>query len=122
MSKTMKIIFTLSLVLNALLAGLFAGHMIQSHRYRPVTRFAEIRVEMRGPIFAERAKLARIMKADDFDQAAFDLQLNKYSDMKCEFDKKFMIDFNKKVQKMSVAERNEVIDKTMMRGGKHRRH
>ena len=117
MSKRMKIIFALSLLLNALLAGLFGGHMIASHNNRPITEIQEIRSDMRADVAIQRAKLAEIMKAEVFDQTEFDAQLQIFSDAQCNFNREFMIRLNEKVQKMPVAERAEVIDKTMSRRG-----
>ena len=118
MSKRMKIIFTLSLVLNALLAGLFMGHMTASHRYRPATEMQEVRSDMRKDITNERAKLATIMKSENFDQAQFDAQLQKLSDVQCNFNREYMIKFNEKMQKLPIEKRTEIIDKTMSRDGK----
>ena len=120
MSKRMKIIFTLSLVLNALLAGLFAGHMVASHRFRPVAELGDTRSDLREGVAIQRAKLADIMKAENFNQAAFDAQLQKVSDAQCDFNRKFMIGLNEKLQKMPPAARAEIIDKMMSRKPRRR--
>ena len=112
----MKIILSLSLLLNVLLVGGFAGRMIQSHRYRPIVAFGEIQPGLRESIRTERGKLAEIMRAENFDSAAFDAQLQKTTDLQCDFDRKFMVEMNKKLQQMPVAERVKIIDKMMSRG------
>ncbi|MCL1902489.1 MAG: periplasmic heavy metal sensor, partial [Alphaproteobacteria bacterium] len=117
-----KIIFAVSLVLNALLVGVFAGHMLGSHKSRPVTEFRDIRPEMRENIATLRARLAEIMKAENFDQAAFDAQLKKLSDAQCNFNREFMIELNEKLQKMPVDERIDAIDKMMSRKGMPHKH
>lgn len=116
----MKIILTISLLLNALLIGLFAGNIIGSQRHqRPgpmaMSEFREIRNDMRENVALERARLADIMKAKEFNQVEFDAQLEKFTDAQCDFNREFMIKFNDRMQNLPVAERAEIIDRTMSR-------
>ena len=39
MNKTLKISFTISLILNILLVGMFFGHMLGDHPMRPIRKF-----------------------------------------------------------------------------------
>ncbi|MDL2295598.1 hypothetical protein LJC18_02175 [Lachnospiraceae bacterium OttesenSCG-928-E19] len=116
MSKTMKIIFILSVVLNALLAGLFAGHMIQSHRMRPATHVVEIRNDMRRPVREQRIQLFRVMRADPYDAVKFNVALDAWANVQCEFNRQYMIHLNDKLQKMDPRERADALDKMMRRG------
>lgn len=109
MSKGMKIVFVVSLVLNALLLGLVAGQALQKHRMKPLHRANEIRPEMRGNVNKERRTLFVIMAQPNFDRAAFQVQLNRYSDAYCDFNKKFMIDLNDRLQQLPPAERARVL-------------
>ena len=112
----MKTIFILSVVLNALLAGLFAGHMIQSHRMRPAAHFVEIRTDMRRPVREQRVQLFRVMRKEPFDAVKFNLALDAWTNVQCEFNRQYMIHLNEKLQKMSPSERAVVLDKMMRRG------
>lgn len=114
MSKTMKIVLIFSLALNALLIGFFGGHMIKSHRTpRAPVELREIRADMRGPINVARAELFITMKTVPFDQKKFNTQLDKLSDMQCNFNKVYMIDLNERLQKMPVPDRVRAIDRIM---------
>lgn len=115
----MKIIFTLSLMLNVLLAGSYAGHMMQSHRMRPARNMMEMRPQHRGVVRGERDALIEIMRRPEFDAAAFQVQLDKYSDAQCDFNRKYMIDLNERLQKMPADDRAEILDR--MTPKRHRR-
>lgn len=120
MSKRLKIIFALSLILNALLAGFFGGHMINAHRSpRTPSEFREIRAEMRGPINTARTELFITMRTVPFDRGQFDTRLNRLSDLQTDFNRKYMIDLNERLQRMPIDERTDAIDK-MMRPRHHR--
>ena len=122
MSKRMKIIFAVSLILNALLAGFVAGQILGPRHSRPTAEFRNIRADMRENIAIERTKIAEIMKAPEFDQAAFDAQLQKLSDAQCDFNREFMIQFNARVQLMSPEQRREAVDKMISRPNKGKPH
>lgn len=114
----MKIVFAVSLMLNVLIAGLFAGHMLQSHRMKPMRQINQIRPEMRGAVNKERAALFKIMAAPQFDSVVFEVQLNRYSDAYCDFNRKFMIDLNERLQKLPTDERTQAL--RQMTRKKHR--
>ena len=115
MSKKMKIIFATSLILNALLVGLFAGHMVQSHRFRPIAELNDIRPDLREQVAAQRAKLAGIMKAEKFNQADFDAALGRLSTAQSDFNREFLRGLNDRLQKMPAAKRAEIIDDILSR-------
>jgi uncharacterized membrane protein len=109
MSKKMKVVFIISLILNALLMGLFAGHMFQNHRMRPLSKVYEIRSEIRGNVNKERRTLFVIMGQPNFDKAAFQVQLDRYSDTYCAFNKEFMIELNERLQRLPPEKRVKVL-------------
>ncbi|MCL2748590.1 MAG: hypothetical protein FWE50_00770 [Alphaproteobacteria bacterium] len=116
MTKNIKIILIVSLLLNTLMIGMFAGHWMQSHRYRPIAELNDIRPKQRNAIAAERTRLFVLMK-EGAPNAEIEAQLEKLNDIQCKFNRDFMISMNEKLQKMSPEERARMIDKMMQQRG-----
>ncbi|HPF78404.1 MAG TPA: periplasmic heavy metal sensor [Alphaproteobacteria bacterium] len=124
MTKRIKIIFTLSVLLNILLAGVVAGHFIQKDRYhRPPmeldqqTRekmkasFEKSREEMRE-FFQEMRKqrdaLDEIISAPEFDRAAYDTAVSDILESKGEIVRKKAVMMGGMLSDMSVEERRKM--------------
>lgn len=119
MTRNIKIILIISLLLNALMVGVFAGHWTQSHRYRPISELSEIRPKQRNAIAAERARLFALMKEGAPD-AEFEAQLEKLNDIQCKFNRAYMVAMHERLQKMPADKRARAIDKMMRRGPRHK--
>jgi len=118
MTKKIKIILIASLLLNTLMVGMFAGHWMQSHRYRPITELRDARPKQQNAIAVERTRLFMLMK-EGAPEVEFQAQLDKLNDIQCKFNRDFMVSMNEKLQKMSPEKRVEVINKMMQQRGPH---
>jgi uncharacterized membrane protein len=105
MSKTVKLVFLVSLVLNVLLLGVLLGRLprelepgsgrqqrmervlkdlpepTQTRLREKLTRLRAAGGPLRDQIRTTREETLRILSADPFDEAAYDLQVSKIDDL-----------------------------------------
>ena len=110
MSKAVKLLFLVSLVLNVLLLGVLLGHLPRDVVFRRQQRleqtlknlpeptqarlrekFNQMRAAadpLREQIRAAREQALRILGADPFDAAAYDRQVSQFDDLQLQLFKK----------------------------------
>lgn len=129
MSKTLRLVFLVSLILNLLLIGVILGHVPRSldgqsgrqqrmeealkklpeatqARFRE--KFAQIRAAgdpLREPMDAARSEALRLMAAEKFDEAAYDQQVNKYEELREEMFKRMSQVIKQMTKEMTPEER-----------------
>lgn len=140
MNRTVKIIFTLSVILNiALLAGgagwmwKMCGHDKPFRDASPQTRAAfkeeldELRPEMRKDVAAVRAAkdaMEKIITAETFDRDAFDAEVAKVLDLRGRMAARFAKVTGTVLEDLPQAEREKIAQKILAgltRGPHHRK-
>ena len=141
MSKRVKIVFIVSLVINLLLLGIIGGHTFDRYKKHPWHQMKEqLSPETRNlvgrtfqsafreikPIGDEarkvRAELVKILSADDFDEASFDQQAEKMLEIGGKMDAHKIETVKTLALQMDAADRRVMADKmTKMIGGGHER-
>ncbi|MGE5219575.1 MAG: Spy/CpxP family protein refolding chaperone [Chloroflexota bacterium] len=130
MSRTLRLVFLVSLILNLLLIGVILGHVPRSldsqsgrqqrmeealkklpeatqARFRE--KFAQIRAAgdpLREPMDAARSEALRLMAAEKFDEAAYDHQVNKYEELRDEMFKRMSQVIKQMTKEMTPEERS----------------
>jgi uncharacterized membrane protein len=130
MSKTAKLVFLGSLVLNLLLVGVVVGFIPRGLEATPPVRqqrmeealkkvpeptqshfrekFAQMRAStepFRRQIDEARAETLRLLAADVFDEAAYDRQVNKIETLRAEMFKSMGQNFKQTAKELSPEER-----------------
>jgi len=135
MSKTIKLAFLTSLVLNLLLLGVFLGRAPRGLEVTPQTRqqrmeealknvpepsqsrfrekFSQIRVSsdpLRQQIDEARTETLRLLSVDPFDDAAYDRQISKIQELRAEMFKRMGQNFKAAAKEFSPEERRMLAD------------
>ena len=134
MSKTLRLAFFASLVLNLLLLGIILGRMphdFDGRRTRQQrmdetlkklpepaqTRFREKFAQMRAAVDPLRREISeartetlRLLGVDPFDEAAYDRQINKIQELRAEMFKRMGQDFKETAKQFSPEERRMLAD------------
>lgn len=115
MTKKLKIVLISSLILNIFLGGVIIGQFCHVRPKRMnagmVKEFVETHHQEQARMDLERAVLMDLIKAKDFDEAAFDAQLEKISTMQGTMYKQFMTKMTQKLRAMPADKRDRVIEK-----------
>ena len=115
MNKKLKIVLIGSLVLNIFLGGVIVGQFCHVKPKRMgagvVKEFVETHKKEQSQMDLERAVLMDLIKAKEFDQAAFDAQLEKISVMQGTMYKQFMTKMAQKLRAMPADQRDRMIEK-----------
>jgi uncharacterized membrane protein len=134
MTKTVKLIFLASLVLNLLLLGVILGRvpsalegsspraqrMEQALKNLPEPaqtrireKFAQIRSSsdpLREQMDRERAEALRLLSTEPFDEAAYDRQVSKIIDMRLEMFKRMAVTAKQAAKELTPEERRMFAD------------
>lgn len=134
MSKTVKLVFLASLVLNLLLLGVILGRvpsafeggsprgqrMEQALKNLPEPvqkrireKFDQIRAAgdpLREQMDRERAEALRLLSADPFDEAAYDRQVSKIEDIRLEMFKRMAGTVKQAAKELTPEERRMFAD------------
>jgi uncharacterized membrane protein len=135
MTKTLKLAFLGSLVLNLLLLGVILGLVPRGLETTPSVRtqrmeealkkvpepaqsrfrekFRQIRANadpLRQQIDEARAETLRLLAAERFDEAAYDLQVSKIEELRSEMFKHMGQDFKQTAKEFSPEERRMLAD------------
>jgi len=135
MTKTMKVTFIVSLVLNLLLLGVILGRVPRGLEAPPQTRqqrleealkkvpepsqsrfrekFAQIRASsdpLRQQIDEARAETLRLLGVDPFDEAAYDRQISKIKELRAEMFVRMAQNFKQTAKQFSPEERRMLAD------------
>jgi len=130
MTKTVKLAFLGSLVLNVLLLGVILGQVPRGLEGTPTTRqqrmedslkklpeptqarlrekFSQIRAAgdpLRQQIDQARAETLRLLSADPFDEAAYDREVNRIEELRGEMFKRMAQNFKQTAKEFSPEER-----------------
>ena len=130
MTKTVKLAFLGSLVLNVLLIGVLLGQMPRGLEATPPTRqqrmeeslkklpepaqsrfrekFSQIRAAgdpLRQQIDQARAETLRLLSVDPFDEAAYDREVNRIEELRREMFKRMAQNLKKTAKEFSPEER-----------------
>ena len=130
MTKTVKLAFLGSLVLNVLLLGVILGQVPRGLESMPPTRqqrmddslkklpeptqarlrekFSQIRAAgdpLRQQIDQARAETLRLLSADPFDEAAYDREVNRIEELRGEMFKRMAQNFKQTAKEFSPEER-----------------
>jgi len=130
MTKTVKLAFLGSLVLNVLLIGVLLGRMPRGLELTPPTRqqrmeeslkklpepaqsrfrekFSQIRAAgdpLRQQIDQARAETLRLLSVDPFDEAAYDREVNRIEELRREMFKRMAQNLKKTAKEFSPEER-----------------
>ena len=129
MTKTMKIIFTLSILINLVLVGVVSGSLYKRHKKHappiPKELSTEIRAKLEGNIKESRGKmreqfkelkqshevLQRIVTAEQFDIDAYNESVNKILDAKDEISKQKAEMMGNILSELSLEERKKISEK-----------
>jgi uncharacterized membrane protein len=134
MTKTVKLAFLASLISNLLLLGVILGHAPRSWDARPARQqrmeerlkelpepaqsrirehFARIRAAaepLRGQIDDARGEALRLLGAEPFDEAAYDLQVNKIEKLRGQMYKRMGQLIKQTAKELSPQERGMLAD------------
>jgi len=134
MSKMLKLIFLVSLVLNLLLVGVILGRVPHGFDGRPTRqqrmeealkklpaaeqerfrkKFAQIRAAgdpLREQMDAARNEALRIMSGEKFDETAYDRQVNQYEALREEMFKRMSQAIKLVTKEMTADERRTFAD------------
>lgn len=134
MTKSVKLAFLASLVLNLLLLGVILGLAPRGLETPPARnqrmeealkkvpepsqsrfreKFAQIRAAtdpLRQQIDAARAETLRLLAAERFDEAAYDRQVSKIEELRGEMFKRMGQDFKQTAKEFSFEERRLLAD------------
>ena len=134
MTKTIKLAFLASLVLNLLLLGVILGQVPRGIEATPTRqarmeeglkkvpeptqsrfreKFAQIRATadpLRSQIDEARAETLRLLSAETFDEAAYDRQVSKIEELRSEMFKKMAQNFKQTTKELSPQERRLLAD------------
>ena len=135
MTKTIKLAFLASFVLNLLLLGVILGQLPRGLEATPPTRqqrmeeglkklpeptqsrfrekFAQIRATsdpLRQQIDDARAETLRLLSADTFDEAAYDREVSKIEELRGEMFKQMGRNFKQTAKELSPQERRMLAD------------
>jgi uncharacterized membrane protein len=135
MTKTVKLAFLASLVLNLLLLGVIVGQLPRGLAVTPSTRqqrmeealkkvpepsqsrfrekFAQIRAAadpLRQQIDAARDETLRLLSADPFDESAYDKQVSKIEELRGEMFKRMGQSMKQTARELSTEERRLLAD------------
>jgi uncharacterized membrane protein len=135
MTKTVKLAFLASLVLNLLLLGVILGQVPRGLEPTPPTRqqrmeealkkvpepaqsrfrdkFAQMRAStdpLRRQIDEARGETLRLLSADPFDEAAYDRQVSKIEELRAEMFKRMGQKFKETATEFSPEERRMLAD------------
>jgi uncharacterized membrane protein len=135
MTKTVKLAFLGSLVLNVLLLGVILGQVPRGLESMPLTRqqrmedslkklpeptqarfrekFSQIRAAgdpLRHQIDQARAETLRLLSADPFDEAAYDREVNRIEALRAEVFKRMAQNFKQTAKEFSPEERRMLAD------------
>jgi uncharacterized membrane protein len=135
MTKTVKLAFLGSLVLNVLLLGVILGQVPRGLESTPPTRqqrmeeslknlpepaqsrfrekFSQIRAAgdpLRQQIDQARAETLRLLSADPFDDAAYDREVNRIEELRGEMFKRMAQNFKQTAKEFSPEERRMLAD------------
>ena len=135
MTKAVKLAFLASLVLNLLLLGVILGQVPRGLEATPPTRqqrmeeglkklpepvqsrfrekFAQIRASsdpLRKQIDESRAETLRLLSSEPFDEAAYNLQVNKIEELRGEMFKRMGQKFKETAKEFSPEERRMLAD------------
>lgn len=135
MSKTIKLAFLASLVINLLLLGVILGQVPRGLEAPPPTRqqrmeeglkklpepvqsrfrekFAQMRASvepLRQQIDQGRAETLRLLSAEPFDDAAYDRQVSKIEQLRGEMFKRMGQNFKQTAKELSPEERRMLAD------------
>ena len=135
MTKTVKLAFLVSLVLNLLLLGVILGRVPGGLEATPQTRqqrmeealkkvpepvqsrfrekFAQVRSSsdpLRQQIDEARAETLRLLSIDPFDEAAYDRQISKIQELRAEMFKRMGQNFKAAAKEFSPEERRMLAD------------
>lgn len=129
MSKSLKLVFLASLVLNLLLFGVLLGRMPYGFGAQPSrqqrmdqalknlpepvqTRFRERLAQIRAAgdplrkrMDAARQEVLRIMSADNFDEAAYDRQIEQLNELRTEMFKRMSQTAKQTIEQLSPEDR-----------------
>lgn len=134
MSKKIKILFTISVLLNVVLIGMAAGHMVKRWNHSPMeTAMKEMSPEGRHIVARElqnafrdghddmrkmrqtKKELKKILTAEEFDADAFESAAEKMHEMRSEMGEK-RIDVTKGLAKKLSREDRSALAKKFDRG------
>jgi uncharacterized membrane protein len=134
MTKTIKLAFLASLVLNLLLLGVILGQVPRGIEATPTRqarmeeglkkvpeptqsrfreKFAQIRASadpLRAQIDEARAETLRLLGAETFDETAYDRQVSKIEELRGETFKKMAQNFKQTAKELSPQERRLLAD------------
>lgn len=134
MTKTVKLVFLASLVLNLLLLGVVLGRMPsaleggspreqrmeqalknlpQPAQTRIREKFAQIRAAadpLREQMDRERAEALRLLSAEPFDEAAYDRQVSKIGELRLEMFRRLSQSVKQTVKELKPEERRMFAD------------
>jgi len=134
MTKTMKLAFVASLVLNLLLLGVILGQVPRAFDATPTRqqrmeealsklpesmqtrfreKFAQIRAAgdpQRREIEQARSEALRILGAEPFDEAAYDRQINAINDLRAEMFKRMGQAIKQTARELAPEERRMLAD------------
>lgn len=138
MNKRMKVIFTLSVVLNVLLIGVVAGHIGQKYKQSPWegaslseegqqkarAAFHEF-TPLKKDIWAKKREMNDLLLAGEFDEAAYDALALEAAQLKQEMDLKrsaamkgVLIDLSPEERKAFIEHMSKRIEKRIKRHDK----
>jgi uncharacterized membrane protein len=135
MTKTVKLAFLASLVLNLLLLGVIVGQLPRGLAVTPSTRqqrmeealkkvpepsqsrfrekFAQIRAAadpLRQQIDAARDETLRLLSADPFDESAYDKQVSKIEELRSQMFNRMGQSMKQTARELSAEERRLLAD------------
>jgi uncharacterized membrane protein len=134
MSKTLRLVFLASLVLNVILLGVIVGHVPRSLQGGPTRqqrmeqalqklpdpveakfreKFQQIRAAgdaQRQQMDAARDEALRLLSADPFDEAAYDRQVRKIDELREEMFKRMGQAIKQTIKDLSPEERRMFAD------------
>jgi uncharacterized membrane protein len=134
MTKTVKLVFLASLVLNLLLLGVILGRMPsaleggspreqrmeqalknlpQPAQTRIREKFSQIRATadpLREQMDRERAEALRLLSAEPFDEAAYDRQVSKIGELRLEMFRRLSQSVKQTVKELKPEERRMFAD------------
>jgi uncharacterized membrane protein len=134
MTRTIKLVFLASLIANLLLLGVILGYAPRGWDGRPTRqqrmeeslkklpepaqsrireRFARIRAAaepLRGQIDDARAEALRLLGAEPFDEAAYDLQVSKIEELRGQMYKRMGQLIKQTAKELSPQERGMLTD------------
>jgi uncharacterized membrane protein len=134
MTKTVKLVFLASLVLNLLLLGVILGRMPsaleggspreqrmeqalknlpQPAQTRIREKFSQIRAAadpLREQMDRERAEALRLLSAEPFDEAAYDRQVSKIGELRLEMFRRLSQSVKQTVKELKPEERRMFAD------------